>query len=213
MKLKSRNNDKKKIIILVVLAVILVAAIVTAIVVASAIKKNNETITGIMISQQPSDIVYFVGEEFDPTGLVIQVLAKSNDVTYFVKHTDPELKITGFDSSVANEKLVLTVTYREFSTTLNVMIKEIPPQPPTAVSIKMSDNFRTTYPISWWNNYGPIFDGVELIVVYSDGSEESVPMQSYYCYEVNKVLSKPGETSFKVVYNGFECWVTVTVTE
>lgn len=211
MQLKKRNS-KKTIIIALSVAVVAVL-IITGIVIGLNIDKaSNQVIyRGIMVSSNPNKTVYYVGEEFDPSGMKVQVLATNNETSYFIDYKDPELKVTGFDSSVANEMLVLTVTYREFTTTCNVTIKEPEKGTPYLTSIRLSDNFTTTYSLDWWNTYGMVLDDVKVICIYSDGTEKEFPMESSYCYGVDYTITSPETQVITVKYSDNGVWAETTV--
>lgn len=201
MKLQN-NNKKKKIITIVVISIVAVLLIVgiAALLFINHIKEltgytggNDDGLTGIIISSL-CNTSYYLNEEFDPEGLQIQVLATDNSKSYFVDHTNSELKITGFDSTTIGEKTI-TVSYREFSDTFTVTVKEIstPPATTTKVltSIRLSDNFKTTYTLRKWNTSGPNFKDVYLICTFSDGSEESIPMSNNYIDQPNFRIDSP----------------------
>lgn len=169
-------------------------------------------ITGINISIYPK-VEYYVGESFDPTGLKVQLVSNNNQASSFVDAS--KLEISGFDSSVPNDAVVITVKYQEFTTQFTVRVKERPEDEPTVVGIKLSDNFQSTYTLQEWNsNNGPYLRGVRIILIYSDGSEETTDANVYtFCMDVERQLDAPGTTQFKVFYQGFETTITVTITE
>ena len=220
MKLQSKRNQNKKVVLLILAAIVVLAVVVALVIgIVSTVQENNKEPAApveqeIIIASYPV-LDYYVGDVFNPTGLKIQVITDSNETTYFVDHT--KVQISGFDSSVPNEELVLTVTYKTFTTTLTVSIKNPPAAEPTLASIRLSDNFVSSYPLDWWNTYGPSFDKVKLICTYSDGTEKTVALKSEYCYGINYNLESAGTTEFTVKYseNGIkaECTVTVTITE
>lgn len=226
MKLVSKTQKRKQTIIAIVaVVVVLVAVGVLAFSLLKSDTINTEkkpvddtplVYTGIILSDKPDKLEYIVGEVFDPEGIRVQVVANKQSGTYFVGHNDPDLIISGFDSTVANDALVITVTYKEFSTAFTVKVKEEAQVNPTLESIKLSDNFQTTYTLSKWNSSGPSIRGVNLILVYSDGSEIEIPMSYNYCMDIKRPLEKAGTTDFTVVYNAdgimYTAVVTVTIT-
>lgn len=221
MKLQN-NNKKKKIITIVVISIVAALLIggIVALMLIDNIKEltgytggNEDGLTGIIISSL-CNTTYYLNEEFDPEGLQIQVLATDNSKSYFVDHTNPELKISGFDSSTVGEKTI-TVSYREFSDTFTVKIKE-KPQPPVSnkvlESIRLSDNFNTTYNKTDWNFFGPTLDDVKLICTFSDGSEESVPMLYNYIQNPNLNIQSACTYDLIIKYSYANTTVTTTVT-
>lgn len=234
MKLSNTNKRKKVIIIAaIVLAALLLVAGVVALIVTKTLKDtqigdttlgdllnggdgnaNKDGLKGIMISEYPKS-VYQVGDDFDPTGISIQVLATSNDKSYFIDETDAELKFSGFDSSVESEEVTITVTYKEFSTEYKVRVEK-KPEPPTSnrvlTSIRLSDNFITTYSKTNWNFFGPTLDDVKLICTFSDGTEQSVPMLYNYIQNPNLNIQSACTYDLIIQYSYANTTVTTTVT-
>lgn len=220
MKLKSRQNNNKKYIIIAVVAVVAIILAVVGIylglmtTVDPDFLEDDAKIQKIVISHAPKT-EYYVGENFDPTDLKIQVVTNSQDKTYFVQYPNADIKISGFDSSVAKDEVPVTVTYKGFSVTFNVKVQEYPAAAPVLESIRLSDNFKTTYTLEKWNKNGPSFFGVKLILAYSDGTEQEVQMQSAYCYGIEDVAA-PGTTEFTIKYSDggiiVETTVEITVT-
>lgn len=220
MKLQSKQAKKQKVIIIsaVILAVLVIVGVVIGLVINSIKKQyeNSDGITGITVSANPSKTTYYVGEEFDPTGFRIQVLASTNEASYFVDYPNEELKLSGFDSSKAVEDQVITVTYREYTDSFTIDVIEVPPADPVITGIRLSDNFTSKYTLKWWNTYGPAFDGVKLVCTYSDGTEKEVAMKSSYCYGIERNLTSAGTTEFTIKYSSggilVETTVTITIT-
>lgn len=216
--MKLVSSKKKKITTLLIIVGVLVLVGIGLLIFSLLGNKTPETPTTIrsisMYSHPKTE--YYVGEEFDSTGTIIQVITNKLGEDYFVG--EKELTFSGFDSSVVKDNVVITVTYKEYTTTFSVKIKEIPTdsKDPVLTSIRLSDNFVDTYSLNWWNNIGPAFDNVKLVLVYSDGSEKEVPMQSSYCYNLTFGLTSAGTTDFIIKYNDggviVETTVTVTIT-
>lgn len=220
--MKLVNNKKRRIsIIIAIVAAVLVLAAVVALIVGIVSKKmvedekNNEPaiVLGVVIGVYPKT-EYYVGQEFDPTGMMLQVVMSKNEESYTVDHT--KLTFTGFDSSVPNDNLVVTATYKEYSIPFTVQVKEEPETTtkPTLTSIRLSDNFQTTYSLNDWNFYGPIFNNVKIICTYSDGSEKKVTMTKLYCVDLDLDLKSAGTYEMKIRYvkDGVEVFATVPIT-
>ena len=133
MKLKSQKKNKSVIIIVVILALVLVAALVVGgIYISNKIaeeqkqEEEDKAVRRIAISIVPKT-EYYVGDELDLAGLKIQVIAGTNEYSYFVSYPNSDIVVTGFDSSVANDELPLTVSYQGFTATFNVKIISICP--------------------------------------------------------------------------------------
>lgn len=223
MKLRSKSlrlkNDKPKvglIIGIVALALVLVLVVLSA-VQCSKDKKEEEAkgkeIEGIAIAFRPDKTTYYVGEEFDPVGTQVQVITNSQEYTHFVDWN--QLTFEGFDSSVANDKVTITVSYQGYTTKFDVAVKEPQLSTPTLVGIEVY-NFETTYSKSEWNTYGPKASGGRIRCIYSDGSVvEDIVLKSKYIYGV--VESDVGTTEITVKYSDgvttVELPITITITK
>lgn len=221
--MKLQSNKKKKITVAIIIAVALVL-IAAAIIIGLMINKffgdrddGPAYVVGTVISIYPKT-EYYVGEEFDPTGTLLLVSMSNDEESFTVDHT--KLTFEGFDSSVPNDKLAVKVSYKEYSTTMYVKIKEAPSlQAPKLVSIRLSDNFVTAYSLGEWNFYGPAFGGINIICTYSDGSEVEVPMAKNYWANRNdmKKLDSAGTYEMIVWYvdQGIEATssISITITE
>lgn len=219
MKLRSKKS-KAPIIIGIVAGVIVLLAIIAGIVLMSLSNssnpenKNGEDIESISISSLPDKTIYYVGEEFDPTGAGIQVLTYDMAYTSFVGHGS--LTFSGFDSSAPNDAQVITVAYQGFTTTFTVQILPAPTTPPALDKIEVQ-NFRTTYPMDEWNKYGPDVLGASVKFIYADGTEgETKSLQPSWIYGATKV-SGPCTLDITIKYNhdGVLCEqvITITITE
>ena len=219
MKLQSQKQKRTTAILIGVGAVVLIAAIVLAIVL---LVPNNDsgdgemplTTMGINIASYPKT-TYYVGEDFDTTGIKVQVVMSDQSKTYFVGAS--ELTFSGFDNSVATDSLTITVGYKEYTATYEVKIKEKPVEAPILTGIRLDENFSTTDTLQAWNFRGPNFRDVNLICTYSDGTEKSIPMQSNYASGIQRDLTSAGTTSFTIRYSEggiqVETTVTITITE
>lgn len=216
MKLNTNRRKKLLIALAVVVALAVIVGVVAIIITVNANKQEAEDkniVRGISIASSPAKTVYYVGEAFDPTGTKIQVLTNSANYTYFVDWT--QLTFEGFDSSVANEKLTITVSYKGYTTTFNVVVKEHEPETPTLTGIEVY-NFETTYPLDEWNKYGPNSTGAYIRCIYSDGSVvEDIVLKDKYIFGVTK-LSSAGATEITIKYSDgvttVETTVEITVT-
>lgn len=221
MKLKRKNNKK---IVVIVLAVVVLLAVIGVIAWAAnqTIEDNKlREVQEIIISNRPKS-EYYVGESFDPTGLRLYAVAGTNEYSYFVDYPNSDIKISGFDSSVANDSLPVTISYMGLETTLFVKIKDAKNEvPPYLVSIEICD-FVTTYDMEYWNEVGPnpSASGAYIKLVYSDGSTygdpDKTPLSRRNIYDYEKVTA-PGTTQIRIKYseNGIskEETITITITE
>lgn len=220
MKLKSKNSKKKTIILISIIVPVVLLLVVGAVLLLTltplgSLFVDKTKITEIMVSRSPDTLTYYIGQPFDPTGLKIQTVGNSNEAIKIIDGNSSELKFSGFDSSVANDKVVITVTYQDFSTMFTVKVKEWPPEDPVLESVRLSEDM--VYSLKMWRKYGPIFDTVKLICKYTNGTEVEVPMLSTYCSGIDREITSAGTTEFKIRYTDeygttVETTVTVTIT-
>ena len=221
MKLQ-RKSDKRKIILLALLGVILLTFIIGLVITLIIPKDDKEStiIYGISIAQNPDKMEYQVGEKFDPTGTKIQVIISKNNETYFVDYT--ELEFSGFDSSVANDNVVITVKYKEYATVFTVKVKseQTAPSNPGSSTLEICDMV-LTYSLSRWNGRGPSTYGAYAKITKPDGtvygSLEETPLSNDMIYGYAKV-DGPCQYELTIIYtekDGTEHTATViaTITE
>lgn len=162
---------KRKIIVLSVVGAVVLLLVVGAVL---AWYMLTQQTTGIYVDNLPSKSVYYVGEELQLDGL--QVNEKKRISTYDKTIATDKLTITGFDSSVACEVQNVTITYGKFTTSFVVVIKERPTVEKYVTSVKIQGKngteVKTVYQL-----YEPLdVDNMELLVTYSDGSTEVLPI-------------------------------------
>lgn len=73
----------------------------------------------IQVTTPPDKLEYFMGEKFDPSGIV--VTASYNNAT--LSNITNDVVMSGFDSHKENDSLPVTVSYKNVSTTFTVKIK------------------------------------------------------------------------------------------
>lgn len=221
MKLQSNKKKTTIKILIVVAAVLLLVGLVWLVI--SGITSANEAKEGkeikfITLNATPKS-EYLVGEEFDATGTIIQVMTKNMDNTYFVDNIN-DMTFSGFDSSKAVDEQVITVSYQGFTTTFTVKIKEEEKPAPTLVSIEVRD-LHTTYTMARWNQNGPSLANAYLVLTYSDGSTkgslEETPLLWKYIEPLSDVEGA-GTTQMVINYtegegeNAIVVSTTVTIT-
>ena len=213
MKLQ-RKSDKRKTILLIALGIVLLALVVGLAI--SLLTPNNEEpstiVYGIQIASYPYKTEYQVGEKFDPTGAKIQVVTSNNEGTYFVDYT--QLEFSGFDNTAANDALVITVKYKEYSTTFTVKGVENPDPNPT--NIEVCDMI-LEYKLSRWNGPGPSTYGAYVKITRPDGtvygSLQETPLSNDNIQPYEK-MTEPGSTTLTIIYvdkDGTEYKVTLPV--
>lgn len=216
MRYRNSKVNKKGIIILIVIGLLLLAIAIGILVftlISNSIKvKEGKEIERISIAHT-SNIEYYIGEQFNPEGVSIQVVTKDLDNVYFVDYK--ELTFSGFDSSVPNEDLKITVSYKGFTTSFSVKILEIPSLNPTLKEISVG-GLKTTYTLEKWNRLRLNLEGATLKCVYTDDSVKEIPLIPSHIYGANKV-DAPGEYEITVKYSEGaiqkEISVKITITE
>ena len=85
----------------------------------------NPTLTEIALSKLPDKLEYKIGEYFNPDGGVLNLIYSDGSIK---KVNLLRSYVVGFDSTQANEELVLTIQYQEkgvvFTTTFTVKVVE-----------------------------------------------------------------------------------------
>ena len=163
--------------------------------------------TAIRVATNPAKIIYYVGDEFETTGLVIQ--AEYADGSR-VNLRDTEYTITGFSSAVANEKVVLTVTYNA-NPALTCQYT-VPVRTVEETGIALAAYPRTTYTV------GEEFDTREMkvVVTHNNGAETDAVEGTDYTIDLtafDAAKNTVGETTvtFVPVKENFDK-VTIPVT-
>lgn len=223
MKLRSNKQKRTTTILIGVGIAVLIAAIVLAIVL--LIPKNNDSgdqnldpmplaILGINVAQC-GKTTYQVGEQFDPSSIKIQVVMTDQSKSYFVDGTNSKLTFSGFDSSVPNDNVVITVTFKEFTTSFYVKVEEPEPEKPAVevVSIELVGGYKTTYTLTEWKNGFRYSDDASLVCTYSDGTTKTIPMRKNYIEQPNFNLSGPCDYDITITYEGVSTVITLTITE
>lgn len=169
------RKKRKKLIIAVIIpvAIVLLAALILSLVYINSIK-DDTLINSIRISSLPNKTEYFVGEEFDSTGLRVQVI-KVNCDFYFVEAD--KLTIEGFDSSKADDSVSIKVKFLDHAVYFDVSVIELPTPPPTLNSVTIENLSKTTYSIGDWNAYNIDLMGSYFLCKYSDGSESRIGLE------------------------------------
>ena len=184
------------------IAAVVIATIIAVIVVV-AIQNRSEVdpseqqknmIKEIQIARTPDKLTYFCNTPLDTTGLTVYSLTHGGT---FTKLNLEECTITGFDSSVAVEEQVITVTYKGFTDTFIIQIKEEPVGDPVLESIEMGTLPKTAY------KRGEALDvtGGTFICKYSDGTTKTVDLSIKYTSGFMPAMNKGvGEHDITVKY-------------
>lgn len=193
--IKPENPKKKKIIIIIsVVAVLIIALAVAVTVVVVNAKKQGQEINYISVSSTPNKMSYYVGEEADYKGLIINVTRKNGE-TFTVLSS--ECVIKGFDSSAATEKQRITVNYEGFIATFTIRIEELPKPTPILVGIHFEQLPKTEYKVGEWLDTS---SGM-LVREYKDGSTKRITLVNSYVYGWEEAYEAgPGTYTLTVTY-------------
>ena len=206
-----------RIIIIVVAAILAVAILVLGVLsIIDAVKKKkteefNKQLKEIQISHLPDKRTYYCGNSFDTTGLVVYSVTNGGT---FTKLDLDACTITGFDSSVPVKEQTITVTYKEFTATFLVEIKEEEAPIPMLVSIEMGVLPKTEYKVG----EGLKTTGGTFIATYSDGTTKTIELSNKYVSGFSAAKKQGvGEYDLRVIYNenGVQVETTykITITE
>ncbi len=130
---------------------------------------EKKVVSSIAVKTAPTKSTYYVGDEFDPAGLVITASYASGDpedIAYSDANKDA-FSFSGFNSAAEATGQVITVTYAEKSATFNVDIQAAR----TLNSIEVATN-----PTKMVYEVGEALDLTGLVVngIYSTGDPEAV---------------------------------------
>ena len=169
---------------------------------------NAEEIKSLQIGRAPNKTLYYCGESFDATGLKVYAYMTGGG---FVQVELNECTIAGFDSSVAVETQTITVTYKGFTDTFDVVIKAPLSATPVLQSIVMETLPKTEYKLG---EDLDITDGT-FIATYSDGTTKTIKLSNKYIYGFREAYEAGvGEYDITVKYtkNGVTAETTYKIT-
>lgn len=157
-------------------------------------------ISSIEIFTTPSKTEYEIGEEFDPSGITIQI-NYSDGTTEIIADG---FTLSGFDSESTGEKTV-TVNYEGFTAEVSVNVVEVPEVVLTGISIE-------TMPSKLQYNVGDALSttGLKVKLLYSDGTYVIIT-DGFTVAGFNS--NTAGEKTVTVAYESFTVIFTVTVIE
>ena len=156
--------------------------------------KDREHLISISIAEKPNKLIYYVGETFDPTGLVVTAnywKNKSEAVTNY--------EISGGSTAVAGDIMVV-VTHREMTAFFDIHVDE------RAVTPTLSSVRITRMPNKTLYTINEAFDptGLEVTANYSDGSYTVITNEiTYEGFNPGTVFTAAGSKSTRVKYNGY----------
>ena len=151
---------------------------------------------GVEIYTLPDKTEYFVGEEFDQTGLSLYAVFNNGRKDA----VDAGISCTGFSSETKGVKTI-TATYEGESTTFEIEVFEIEM---TSIEIKTMPN-----KLSYYTGDTLEVDGLTLTGIYNNGNTETIT-EGFTCGGYN--LDKSGKQTVTVDYNGLTASFDISVT-
>lgn len=134
--------------------------------------------TGIYIESLPLKTVYQVGDKFELGGLVVK---ESKRIKSFDKVIETEqLTVTGFDSSKASEKQLITVAYGEYTTSFEVKVQARLPAQKYVQRIEVHAKNGGALKVDYKLYEILDIENMDLYVEYTDGSSELLDMVTLY---------------------------------
>ena len=240
--LANLTKQQKGIILIAAVAVVLVIAIVVTVVLVGANSGNGggndtpddsstsgdgtpgdgdgeavlpEDIIEFYISAEPTKKIYYIGDTADYSGLTVYVRSETlGSVSISYDDAPDSFTFTGFDSSRANEALVITVEYAGSVADFTVQILDHSEARATLVGITVNPLPKTTYKVG--KQFNPT--GGVIVAEYSDGTIQTIDLTLAKVPGVGAIAYTPGEHQVRVVYSddhgGYaETYITVTITE
>ena len=230
---KNLTKQQKGIILAAVIGIVLVIAIIITCIALGTSNNNTDNngdtsegenindgtvpdeIIIFYISSAPTKTLYYVGDQFDWTGLSAYIKNEETGSMYINYDADPDaFTITGFDSSAPADELVITVECRGFTDTFTIKVLEKDVGQASLVGITVNPLPVTTYKI------GDSFDttGGYIVAEYNDGTFVNIELTMKHIFGFGSVADTPGEHQIKVKYaddhGGYaETTITITITE
>lgn len=197
--------SKNKLAIIIVSAVLAVALIIGGVFL-GLYTNYGQQISHISIESMPDNVVYYVGEEADFSGLKLVCVLNNG------KTTDIDLAdcvITGFDTSKPYEYQKITIRYLDYFIFFNIVVNDNIKPIPKLTSITMDTLPKTEYRL------GDRLDtkGGVICCYYNDGTSFRVSLLNSYVSGF-RAIEEPGVYELTVTYeeNGIIATTTYTIT-
>ena len=157
------------------------------------VKEKPVSLVSIAIVKKPDKVSYFVGEEFDSTGLTVNAIYDNGTEKEITDYT-----LSGYESTVGVKTIM--VNYNDFTATFDVEVKEKPVQLLSINVIKQPD--KTVYVLGENLNT----EGMILLGIYSNGTVKTIED-----YSVSELTNDVGEQTVTVSFAGLTAEFKVTV--
>ena len=161
---------------------------------------GDKAITGLKITEGLEYTVE-IGSTFDTSKVVAEVTYNDNST---VTVTAADLTFSAIDTSTAGKK-PLTITYQDFSITVDITVKAAEVKPAELVSIDIVQNFDKELFV------GTAFDITKItaIATYDDGTTKTIANADLTVTPVDTTTA--GEKTLTVTFEGKSATATITV--
>ena len=165
---------------------------------------------GIFIETLPIKVEYYIGEDFNSTGLHITKKRRLENFNREVSLSD--VKISGFDSQTPCERQEVVVTYKGESASFFVKINDLPEVQKAVIKIQLVPEegyeIKTDYYL-----FEPLdISHMRLLVTYSDQSTEIIPVQKEYVSGYDN-REHAENLEVRITYQGFFTRLYVNIVE
>lgn len=189
------EGSKKKKIILIVVAVLLAVVVAVAATVLMLLGGGDKapgepTFT---VHAMPEKTTYYVGDVPAWSGLKLKLTTAEGNVVIL---KPDNCKISGFDSSAPVASQVITVTYKEYSTTFSISILDKSELKPENLFVGMT--FKSKPKTQYKVGENLSVEGGVLLKTYQDGSTEEMALTSDMVFDFTTAAA--GKYTVKVMY-------------
>ena len=165
-KISNISGSNKKVILIAAIALVAIIAI-AAIVLLITSNVENKKINHINVSSPPNDREYYLNENLDLTGLIVQVVL--NDGSYYMVN-EKDVTVSGFNSKKENDNLTVTVSYQGCTDTFTVKVVSFPKAKPVPSYIEVKD-YQKTYTLAEWKENWINLEKAYIELHYTDPNE------------------------------------------
>lgn len=155
--------------------------------VVQAITIESNALQSIVVKKAPDKINYVAGQDFDKTGMVVEAIYEDGTTIEITDYTIEN------GSNLTKDQTSVTIKFEDKTTTQNISVEE-----KTIVSISISKlPDKTTY---IQNKEDLDLTGGSIVVVYNDGEEEEILMNSNQVEAIGFSNEKAGKVTITLVY-------------
>lgn len=176
---------------------------------------NEKYLIDISIGRLPYNTTYNIGDVFDPSGLILNLIYSDTSFESIVYSNNT----TSFESTGWNEKfeflysgeITITVFFEEFSTNFTITVND------SASGGELLDVTVKTLPIKIDYVEGDVFDptGLVLTLIYSDSTRDVMfdSKGNDGALTWGELPTEVGQNYFTLYYAGFEVYIEINIVE